>query len=146
MFNIFFNFTRKVGIKYKNIIIDKKHKSSIDINSSISMELSSFVKNNLLYFQQFDKIIIYYDNGQNQLVNILVSVFSSWFHNKFEYRIVSPYEYKLFQVADFICTLSLINHKLNCGQNFTKSEQLFFGSKRNLKINYLKHINKLEFE
>ena len=146
MFNIFFNFTRKVGIKYKNIIVDKKHKTPLDINSSISMNLSTFVKENLYYFQQFDKIIIYYDNGQNQLANILVSVFSSWFHDKFEYRTVSPYDYKLFQVADFICTLALINHKLECGQDFTKSEQIFFGSKRNLKMNYLKHIRKLNFE
>lgn len=146
MFNIFFNFTRKVGIKYKNIIVDKKHKTPLDINSSISMNLSTFVKENLCYFQQFDKIIIYYDNGQNQLANILVSVFSSWFHDKFEYRTVSPYDYKLFQVADFICTLALINHKLECGQDFTKSEQIFFGSKRNLKMNYLKHIRKLNFE
>ena len=146
MFNVFFHFTRKIGIKYKNIIVDKKHKSALDINSCISMNLSTFVKENLCYFQQFDRIIIYYDNGQNQLANILVSVFSSWFHDKFEYRTVSPYEYKLFQVADFICTLSLISHKLACGQNFTKSEQLFFGSRRNLKMNYLKHIKKLDFE
>ena len=110
------------------------------------MNLSSFVKENFCYFQQFDKIIIYYDNGQNQLANILVSVFSSWFHNKFEYRTVSPYDYKLFQVADFICTLSLINHKLICGQKLTKSEQIFFGSTRSLKLNYLKHIKKLNFE
>jgi len=145
IFNTFFYFAVKVGIKYKNIIVDKKHKNPLDINRNISMNLSSFVKENLSYFQSFDKIIIYYDNGQNQLANILVSVFSSWFHDKFEYRTVSPYEYKLFQVADFICTLSLINHKLECGQNLTKSEQLFFGSKRNLKINYLKHIKKLNF-
>ena len=146
MFNTFFNFTRKVGIKYKNIIVDKKHKDSLDINSNISMNLSTFVKDNLCYFQHFDKIIIYYDNGQKQLANILVSVFSSWFHDKFEYRTVSPYDYKLFQVADFICTLALINHKLQCGQYLTKSEQLFFGSKRNLKTNYLKHIKRLNFE
>lgn len=146
IFNTFFYFTKKVGIKCKNIIVDKKHKNLLDINSHISMNLSSFVKENLCYFQQFDKIITYYDNGQNQLANILVSVFSSWFHDKFEYRTVSPYDYKLFQVADFICTLALINHKLECGQCLTKSEQLFFGSKRNLKMNYLKHIKKLNFE
>lgn len=146
MFNIFFNFTRKIGIKCKNIVVDKKHKNSLDINSHISMNLSSFVKENLCYFQQFDKIIIYYDNGQTQLASILVSVFSSWFHNKFEYRVVSPYEYKLFQVADFICTLALIEHKLNDGKCLTKSETLFFGTPRRLKMNYLKHIKKLYFE
>lgn len=145
LFDTFFHFTRKIGIRYKNIIVDKKHKTYIDINSSISMNLSSFVRENLCYFQQFDKIIIYYDNGQNQLANILVSVFSAWFHNKFEYRTVSPYEYKLFQVADFICTLSLIGHKLQCGQDLTNSEKIFFTSRRNLKQKYLKHIKRFEF-
>ena len=146
IFNKFFHFTRKVGIKYKNIIVDKKHKTAMDINSSISKQLSLFVKSNLEYFQKFDKIIIYYDNGQEQLASILISVFSSWFQDNFEYRVVSPYEYKLFQVADFICTLSLIKHKLSCGYNLTNSESLFFTSPRNLKMKYLKHIKKLEFD
>ena len=146
IFNKFFHFTRKVGIKYANITVDKKHKSLMDINNSISKQLSSIVKENLEYFQKFDKIIIYYDNGQEQLANILVSVFSSWFHDKFEYRTVSPYEYKLFQVADFICTLSLIDHKKQVGKDLTVSEKIFFKSYRDLKQNYLRHIKKLEFK
>jgi hypothetical protein len=118
----------------------------LDINNNISKQLSLFIKENLCYFQQFDKIIIYYDNGQKQLANILVSVFSSWFHDKFDYRTVSPYEYRLFQVADFICTLSLIENKLSCGQCLTKSESLFFESPRNLKMKYLKQIKRLDFD
>ena len=145
IFNTFFHFTRKVGIQYKNIIVEKKHKNSIDINKDISKQLSLFIKDNLCYFQKFDKIIIYYDNGQNQLANILVSVFTSWFHDSFDYRTVSPYKYRLFQVADFICTLSLIENKLSCGNNLTKSESLFFESQRALKMKYLKHLKRLEF-
>ena len=97
------------------------------------------------YFQQFDNIIIYYDNGQIQLASILVSIFTSWFHDKFDYRTVSPYEYRLFQVADFICTLSLLENKLTCGCGLTKSESLFFENSRNLKQKYLKQIRRLKF-
>ena len=145
IFDTFFHFTRKVGIKYKNIIIDKKHKNTMDINKNISKELSMFLKDNLEYFQQFDNIIIYYDNGQIQLASILVSIFTSWFHDKFDYRTVSPYEYRLFQVADFICTLSLLENKLICGCGLTKSESLFFENSRNLKQKYLKQIRRLKF-
>ena len=145
IFDKLFHFTRNVKIKYTSIIVDKKHKNSFDINNSISRELSFIIKDNLAYFQQFDDIIIYYDNGQNQLANILISVFSSWFHEKFKYRVVNPNEYKLFQTADLICTLSLLQHKLSCKQSMTKSETKFFGTYRNLKINYLKHLKKLEF-
>ena len=146
IFDKLFYFTRKVNIKYQNIIVEKKHtESPLDINNKISKQLSSIVKDNLSYFQNFDKILIYYDNGQMPLANILVSIFSSWFHDKFEYRIVIPKQYKLFQTADLICTLSLIEHKIECGQVFTQSEKLFFDSYRNLKKNYLKHLKKLEF-
>ena len=146
IFNKFFHFTRNIKIKYKNIIVDKKYtKDFLGINSSISKQLSAFVKDNLAYFQQFDKIIIYYDDGQMPLANILVSVFTSWFHNQFEYRTVSPYEYKLFQAADFICTLSLLEQKLLSGQDFTNSEKLFFNSVRDFRINYLKHLKKIKF-
>ena len=145
IFDTFFHFTRKVGIKYKNIIVDKKHKNAIDINKNISKELSMFLKDNLDYFQNFDNIIIYYDNGQNQLANILVSVFTSWFHDKLDYRIVSPYKYRLFQVADFICTLCLIDNKLSCGKSLTQSEILFFENARNFKQKYLKQIKRLRF-
>lgn len=145
IFNTLFRFVRKINIKYKNIIVEKKHRSEMDINNNISKQLSTIVKDNLTYFQNFDKIIIYYDNGQTPLAKILVSVFSSWFHDKFEYRVVTPNQYKLFQTADLICTLSLIEQKLLSGQKMTQSEQRFFDNYRNLKINYLKHLKKWEF-
>lgn len=145
IFNTLFCFTKKLNIKYKNIIVDKKHKDALDINKNISIELSCFIRDNLQYFQQFDKIIVYYDSGQKQLTNILISVFSTWFFDKFDYRKVSPYEYKLFQCADLICTLSLIEEKLLNNKKLTKSELKFFNSYSSLKKNYLKHLKKLEF-
>lgn len=146
IFNKLFNFTRKVEISYKNIIVDKKYtKTQIDINNNLSKQLSNILKDNLEFFQKFDKIIIYYDNGQLQLANMLVSVFSSWFHEKFDYRIVSPHNYRLFQTADLICTLSLIKYKNESGRKLSSSELLFFGSYRKLRLNYLKYLNKIEF-
>ena len=146
IFDKLFYFSRKANIKYKTIMVEKKHtKNPLDINQNISKNLSEIIKENLSYFQNFDKIIIYYDNGQMPLANILVSVFSSWFHDKFEYRKVIPNEYKLFQASDLICTLSLIECKVSNGNNLTHSEKLFFDSYRNLKRNYLKHLKKMKF-
>ena len=146
IFNKLFHFTRNSPIKYKNIIVDKKYtKSQMDINNSISRQLSTIIKENMGYFQKFDNIIIYYDNGQYSLANILVAVFSSWFQDKFDYRVVRPYDYKLFQTADLICTLTLIKHKKENGKDLSSSERIFFGSYRKLRINYLKHLKKLEF-
>ena len=108
----------------------------------ISKSLANFIKENLEYLQSFDNIIIYYDNGQIQLTNIIVAVFNSWFNDNFEYKPALQNQYKLFQTTDLICTLSLIEHKIACNKCLTTSENAFFGSLRDFKKNYLKHLNK----
>jgi hypothetical protein len=55
-----------------------------------------------------------------------------------------PTDYKLFQVADFICTMELVSLKLE-NSLFSKSEMTFFGNKRDLKQNYLKALKKKEW-
>lgn len=146
IFNKIFHFTRNLDIRYKNIVVEKKQiKTQIDISNNISKQLSAIIKENLKYFQKFDKIIIYYDNGQIQLANILVAVFSSWFGDNFEYRVVFPNEYKLFQSTDLLCTLSLLEHKLKNKKKLTNSENIFFGSPRKLKNNYLKKLSSKRF-
>ena len=56
-----------------------------------------------------------------------------------------PHDYKLFQVADFICTMELIKLKLE-NNIFSKSEMSFFGCQRDLKQNYLKVLKKKEWK
>lgn len=148
IFNKLFHFTKNVNIKFKSLIIDKKYcycNNQLSITAAISKQLTVFIKENLNYFTKFDNIIIYYDNGQLQLTNILVAVFSTFFPDIFEFRCVLPRDYKLFQTADLICSLSLINHKLTCNKKLTNSEEIFFGSASKLKKNYLKQLKKLEF-
>ncbi len=55
-----------------------------------------------------------------------------------------PSEYKLFQAADLLCTMSLIRLKLE-NNLFSKSEMAFFGNIRDLKKNYLKPLSKKEW-
>ena len=147
IFNKLFHFTRKVDITYKTIIVEKKYtKNQLDISNQIAKQLSSIIRENLSYFEKFDNIIIYYDNGQQQLANTLVTIFSSWFADNFEYRVVNPDEYKLFQSADLICTLALLNQKIQSCAELTKSEIKFFGSKRKIKNNYIRKLVSKKFE
>ena len=55
-----------------------------------------------------------------------------------------PSEYRLFQAADLLCTMSLIRLKLE-NNLFSKSEMAFFGNIRDLKKNYLKPLSKKEW-
>ncbi len=145
LFRQLFNFIRNVDVSYKTIVVDKKmYSKQVDITNMITKELSSFIKANLQYFLQFDKIIIYYDNGQVKLTNILIAIFGSLLDNS-EFRVITPNNYKLFQTADLICTLALIKNKIISGKLLTNSEKIFFGSAGKLRKNYLKFFEKIEF-
>ena len=58
-----------------------------------------------------------------------------------EFRRVQPVDYKLFQVADLVCTMELLAEKAE-GNSFSRSEQEFFGSVRDFRKEYLKGFQK----
>ena len=147
IFKQLFNFVRSVDISYKTIVADKRiFPAQVDIIKFITKELSSFIKDNYQYFSRFDSIIIYYDNGQIQLTKTLIAIFGSLLGERSEFRVIMPNNYKLFQAADLICTLTLIKAKLSNGRELSHSEQIFFGSVSKLNKNYLKFLGKIEFK
>ena len=103
--------------------------------SRMSRDVGSFVRSNLPYFQSFDKVIVYYDNGQKEITNIINAVFNVLLEA--DVRKVTPSDYSLFQAADMFCTLKLLSTKLE-GTGLSKSESEFFRSVKDLKKNYLK--------
>lgn len=58
-----------------------------------------------------------------------------------EFRTVKPSEYKLFQAADFACTIELLAEKASQNQ-FAKSEIRFFGTISSFKKDFLKPFRK----
>lgn len=79
--------------------------------------------------------MVYCDNGQKEITTIINTVLNALLEA--EVRRVRPSDYALFQAADMVCTLALPARKLEDG-NLSKSEQAFFGSRRDLIKNYLK--------
>ena len=70
---------------------------------------------------------VYYDCGQSPITNILQKSFTG-LRGKVEFASgVQPRRYKLFQLADLICTLSLVAAKIEVGERLTDSEYKFFG-------------------
>ncbi len=96
--------------------------------------------NQMEFFNGFDKIIVYYDNGQNQLSAILNAVFSIQFNNV-EFRKAEPQKYRLLQAADFICSMELLRIKRE-EKKISKSEEKFFYKPQELKKTLLKSIDK----
>ena len=136
-------FIRHLDVQFKSIYIEKKHiEDSVEATGKLSKKLASFIRDNYNFFCGFDVVKIYYDNGQVEVTRILSSVFNTLLENV-EFRKVLPADYRLFQVADLICTLKLAELKME-NHLLSKSEVFFFGDERTLKKNYLKPLAKKE--
>ena len=141
LFNALFNFVRRADINYISTFIRKTEcVDEVDMTAKLSRAITKSLKEHYEYLSSFDKIILYYDNGQIELTKILTSVFSALF-NDVEFRRVKPLDYKLFQAADLICTLELINLKIS-SSGMSHSEEEFFESARNFKKSYFRYIQK----
>lgn len=144
IFNKMVAFFRQVNIRYKCFYIEKKHMEDVVVETGrLSKLISGFIRDHYEEFLFFDDVKIYYDNGQVEVSKILSSVFNALLPNPI-FRKVMPTDYKLFQVADLLCSLKLIQLKMD-NNMFSKSEKAFFGSMRDLRKNYLKPVSKKEW-
>lgn len=140
IFNAIYTFSRKVPVRFQTIIIDKKYVDNTRIlKQRLSSEINKMIKEHENYFEKFDKIVMYYDNGQETLGTILDSIFSRF--DGFEHRVEFNHkEKRLFQVSDMLTFIDKYNYKYKHNMKFTKSEKFFFSTKEMRKI--LKELNK----
>lgn len=137
LFNALFNFSRKLKFNYICVSIRKNEcPDVITMTARLSKSIADVLCSQQEYMDSFDRIIIYYDNGQMELTRILTAVFNALFSHV-DFRKVKPADYKLFQVADLICTMSLLSQKAE-SDSFSRSEREFFYSVREFKKNYWK--------
>lgn len=145
IFNKMIAFIRQIDIRYRCFHIEKKHISDIvEASGKLSKSISLFIRDHYPEFLQFDIVKIYYDNGQVEVSKILSSVFHALLPN-IEFRKVVPSQYKLFQVADLICTMELVRLKMENAE-LSRSELTFFGNVRDFKKNYLKPLVQKEWK
>ena len=144
IFSFLYQFVLNCDIRYKVFIFEKKNfDSPLKLQAAMAREMDFFFKENLSYFQSFPEIVLYYDNGQHEL-NCILNLLLATNFNSYEIRKVLPNEYKLFQVADLICTVELLAHKMQ-SQDFTRSEQLIFHTKRDFKKDFLRGVRLKSF-
>jgi len=145
IFNILYNFTRTVDITYKSLIIEKRQLvDDFDLHVKLTKQLSAFFRENMNRLVEYDRINVYYDYGQRELSLIIVALFSASL-NSVQFKNVEPYDYKLFQVADMLCTMELLSIKTE-NKTLTKSEIAFFKSERDLRKSYLRAIYKKRYD
>ena len=105
-------------------------------------DLTLALFDNLEYLQAFDIVKIYYDNGQ--------AIVTKAIHDAIEYvlakdaiiyRDAKPEQYRLLQLADYLCTLELtaVKYRDGCA---TKTDKIFFGEWGSFKRKYLKKLRR----
>lgn len=126
-------------IKHNSIIIDRKTAGDkFALSTQLSKQIKSFVSKNYDYFSSFDKVNVYYDNGQTEL-NLVLNTILSMLMSNVEFRKASPGEYRLLQLADFICSIELLSLKQQ-ENRLSKSESSFFYKPQELKKSFIKTI------
>ncbi len=126
---------------YTNDDIEKREcPDVVALTSKVSGAITDLLRIYQEFWEQFDHIIVYYDNGQVELTKLLTSIFHT-LYVQVEFRKVKPVNYKLFQVADLICTMELLIEKADSNA-FSRSEKTFFGFVRDFRKNYFKPLMK----
>lgn len=138
------NFARNLPVQVQSFIFDKQRWNSLErLQARMTHELGLFFQNALAYFQSYDSIVLYYDNGQTDLGRILNTTFKDFLNGEIK-RAVTHQKYRLFQLADYYCTLAFIRAKYNA-DCLTKSEKAFFKNKE-LKKAFIKDLEDKSFD
>lgn len=111
--NIFwsiFHFSRRVPVKIHTIIVDKRYiNNKTQLNRELATNINAFFNSINEYMSEFDKVVIYYDNGQDALGAIIDTLLIH--KNNIEHRVEFDHkEKRLFQVSDM---LTFIENKSN---------------------------------
>ena len=139
-------FARHVDFRYRCLVVDKKNvTSSMQIVRVFGDGLAQFLEERREALGAFDRVKIYYDCGQAPMTNLLHRTFVAASGVKVEFaQAVRPERYRLFQVADLICTVKLIEEKIRVGEGMTASEARFFGGAKEFRHNVLRYLRQKE--
>lgn len=134
IFNSIYQFSRRIPVKYKTIIINKKYTDNIRVlKKRLKVEIEEMIDTNINYFKRFSKIVLYYDNGQEVLGKIFESTFGKI--KGFEHRIDFDHkEKRLFQVSDMLTFVDKYEYKHNNKIPFTNGEKYFFSNDEGRRI------------
>lgn len=132
-------FMRRAEISYRCFAVDKRFVDDVQtLHDRLLQLMTAFLVAHADDLNAYDKLKIYYDNGQSNVKAILKDAFAL-FSSRIEFiENVTPEKYKLFQVADMIATLELVRLKLETDGRISDAEKDFFLTIQNLKKNFLK--------
>lgn len=112
------------------------------LEANMRRDVTDFLFDNFDFFCAFDKVKVYYDNGQSLITRVLQDAMNQVFSkNVIVFKNASPSEYRLQQVADYVCGIELTALKYEQGIQ-TRTDERFFGMKTGFKKNALRKLRK----
>ncbi len=137
-------FIEKAQFSYKNFIVEKKHiDTSMELAKKLVQQITDFIRQHYQYFVQFDKVKVYYDNGQDGVAKIIMAVCTAMFNNP-EIKVARQQDYKMLQAADFVCTAALTKLKMD-RHTLSRSERHILGDDKMINKYMFKPLKKKEF-
>ena len=134
----FAGFIRRANLRYKCFFIRKMPRwTEEDIVQSLQSAFDPFLLRHFDRLSAYSQITVAYDKGQKTLSHLITETFQRRFANVRLTKVL-PIHSRVFQVADFICTLRRMAYRLQATGALAKSEIIFFGTESNFRKNWLK--------
>lgn len=139
LLSAFASFVRYLPIRYKSFVFQSKHfKNKKVLQTQIRKNLVEFLFDEIEFFQSFDKVKIYYDDGQSAVSDALHSAIEYALSTSVPVYKDSDYRrFRLSQAADYLCEIELAAVKYD-NHDETRTDIKFFGSIGAFKKNFLK--------
>ena len=139
----FSRFVRELPISYFTLRYDSTtvHNKN-ELKARIRRDLASYIFEKLSYFQSFDVIAVYYDNGQGAVSAALHDALDFVLaKNVADYRHADPNARRLLQVADYVCTSQRIAEDFDAERQ-SKTHERFFDNRRKFIQSFKKQLDK----
>lgn len=113
------------------------------LSKRMRRDIVNLLFDHLAYFQSYEKVKIYYDGARHEVTRALHGAVAYALSKEATvYRDVTYRDYRLFQVADLICTLELTALKYQRNEA-TKTDLRMFGDARSFRRNVMRKYDRM---
>ena len=142
----FARLVRSLPVRYFILSYNQRDaRNRMDLESRIRRDLASLIFEHLAYFQRFDSISVYYDDGQRVLSIALRDALDFVLADDVaDFREANHPARRLLQAADYVCTIERASIAFSGGTQ-TKTHERFFGNRRAFMQSYMKQLARKRF-
>lgn len=132
-------FIRKAPIRYKTFVYRKFDVANAEtLSARMRRDIVDFIYDHLEWFQGYDCVPVYYDEGQQVVTRALHRAFDFMLPGgHVEYKQLRYQDRRLAQAADYFCSIELAAMRYEAGEE-SPTYLKFYGTRGAFKKNWLK--------